>query len=357
MTQEIDFYIEGSPDQQPSSVRTLYVDGTAGNGFRKGIDGELSHWRPNKTEERYKAGTSTEICFRYLQLNKGIDYDLVINNHLDVDGVLSVFVLTHPQVALKHMDVLKDAAGAGDFWAWAEGKALKVFQELSLFFREVKAVKMSLREAYHQCFVLILKILHEPDEVSEAETILRGQYRLIEDEKIIREELNQRIVSYHVPQKTLLGKEEKYLRTAKFNEPISERLAFWPQVRNRRDAQKMHLVSYETEIGMHYDLYLPAYCWADTKGLWQPPGLIPPIRTEEMQIMRWDNLSKLVAELNAQEQGRCHWRLFPRFDFANTVDNPRDFPVILSTVNTRSSAKGSKIPLEPVKDLFRLLED
>ncbi|MDF3033794.1 MAG: hypothetical protein K0R76_748 [Alphaproteobacteria bacterium] len=29
MTQEIDFYIEGSPDQQPSSVRTLYVDGTA----------------------------------------------------------------------------------------------------------------------------------------------------------------------------------------------------------------------------------------------------------------------------------------------------------------------------------------
>ncbi|MDF3034516.1 MAG: hypothetical protein K0R76_1470, partial [Alphaproteobacteria bacterium] len=82
-----------------------------------------------------------------------------------------------------------------------------------------------------------------------------------------------------------------------------------------------------------------------------------PIRTEEMQIMRWDNLSKLVAELNAQEQGRCHWRLFPRFDFANTVDNPRDFPVILSTVNTRSSAKGSKIPLEPVKDLFRLLED
>lgn len=349
---EIEFYIDGSHDQKPTSARTLYVDGTANNDFRQGVDVELSHWRPNQTEERYRAGTSTEICFKYLQYNRDIDYDLVINNHIDVDGVLSVFTLTHPTVALMYKDILIGASEAGDFWAWAEGKTLKLFQLLSLLFEKLDASNISLKESYQRCFALISRILQNSNNNTQAEKILLQQYSLVEEGKIIREELNQRIVSYHIPKNTVQGHGEKYLRTAKFNEPISERLAFWPQVRNRRDAQKMQLVSVEEENSVHYELWIPGYCWADTKGLWQPPGLIPTKRMGDVSQLRWENLAKIVAELNAQEQNECHWNLFPSFNFGNTV-NPRDFPIILSTINKNDLQIGSRLPLGLVKDVFK----
>lgn len=350
MNQEITFYGEGSSDPRPDSVRTMYVDGTAGPEFRDEVDVELSHWRPNKTEEQYKAGTSTEICFKYLHVNKEPNYDLVVNNHLDVDGVLSVFVLTHPIAALANEDVLIQAAEAGDFWAWSEGKAFNLFQELSLLFKKLGSQKTGLQESYQQCFELILTILLKPNYITDAEKILRHQYVLIEDGKIIREELNERMVSYHVPKEMMGGDDKTYLSTAKFNEPISERLSFWPQVRNRRDAQKLQLVSIESENRVHYELFIPGYCWADTKGLWQPAGLLPGDDMMNGHILQWGNLSKVVAELNAHEPGPCHWSLFLKVAFSGS-GNPRDFPIILSTV--QEGSVGSQLPLEMVKDAFR----
>lgn len=43
MTQEKRFYIEGSSAERPDSRCSIYVDGTAGEAFREGIDVELSH--------------------------------------------------------------------------------------------------------------------------------------------------------------------------------------------------------------------------------------------------------------------------------------------------------------------------
>lgn len=63
MTQEKHFYIEGSNGERPHSSCSIYVDGTAGEAFRESIDVELSHWVPNRTEDCYKAGTSTEMPF------------------------------------------------------------------------------------------------------------------------------------------------------------------------------------------------------------------------------------------------------------------------------------------------------
>lgn len=352
MKQEIAFYAEGSQEPRPHSLRTMYVDGSAGNHFRQEIDGELSHWRPNKTEPQYRAGTSTEICFKYLQANKTIDYDLVVNNHLDVDGILSVFVLTHPQVALAHEDAIIKAAEAGDFWAWAEGIAFNIFQELSLLFRKLEALKVTMSESYQQCFVLILKILEEQYTLSQTQTILQHQYTLVENGEIIREELNERVVSYHVPIEATKGNVEKYLKTARFNEPISDRLGFWPQVRNRLDAQKTHLVSVEDKNCVHYDLWLPGYSWADTQGLWQPPGLTPATKIGDVNTLQWDNLTEIVRKLNDLEEDECHWNLFPGIVFANTT-NPRDFPIIVSTLSKQN--KGSRIAIESVKELFRQL--
>ncbi|MBX9805496.1 MAG: hypothetical protein K2Y18_07070 [Alphaproteobacteria bacterium] len=352
MKQEIKFYALGCPHPRPTSTRTLYVDGAAGGEFREGIDGELSHWRPNKTEAQYRAGTSTEICFKYLHANKNLDYDLVVNNHLDVDGVMSVFALTHPKIALANEGVIVKAAEAGDFWAWAEGTAFNLFHEMSLLFRTLESSNLNLQESYKECFSLILKLLEGEKTISEAENILHQQYALVEQRKIIREELNERLVSYHVPKETVRDDMEKYLRVAKFNEPISDRLAFWPQVRNRQDAQKMHLVSVETSKGIHYDLWMPGYSWADTSGLWVPPGLIPATTIGAVNKLQWNKLTAVAKELNALETGSCHWHLFPGIVFANTK-NPRAFPIILTTYADRKV--GSEVSLESIKDTFRTL--
>jgi len=353
MAQEIAFYIEGSSYPKPYSKCTVYVDGTAGNQFRKNIDRELSHWRPNQTEEKYKAGTSTQVCFKFLQSHKLKNYDLVVNNHLDVDGVLSVFVLTHPRISLKYQDILIQAAEAGDFWGWADGKSLKIFQDLSLLFKKIRKSSVSMQDAYLQCFTLVLDALKSPYIYSKAEDILMHQHDLVEKEEIHREELNSRLVSYHVPKKTALNQQEKYLRVPKFNEPISDRLAFWPQVRNRLDQEKIHLVSIETEKGIHYDLWYPGYCWADTKGLWNPPGLVPPPRMRGTYTFQWDKLSKGIAELSRDERNGCYWEIFSRVAFLSKR-NTRDFPIVMSTLN-KQSRTGSRLPLEKVKNTFKLL--
>jgi len=347
MIQEVPFYIEGSQAQRPLSRGTLYVDGAADEKYRDGIDQELSHWLPNRTGDRFKAGTSTEICFRFLDSSNRASYDLVINNHLDMDGLLSVFVLTYPTLALQHRQVLCDAARAGDFWAWVEGRVLVLFQELALLFEDVRRAKLDKQEAYHKCFAQVLEILQGSATVSPAQDILAAQSALIAQGKIIREELGQRLVCYTVPQETVGDRAEAFLGVAAFNEPISERLAFWPQVRNRLDAEKIHLIAVEVSEGIYYDLWFPGYCWADTRGLWHPPGLVSPLRTEDLHILQWDTLTKAAVVLKAQEQGACQWELFPGLHLGNTV-NARDFPIVLSTVG-----KTSQLPIGMAQKTLR----
>lgn len=117
MKPEKRFYITDSKVQRPLSTCTIYVDGTGGEDFREGVDIELSHWMPNRTLDQYKAGTSTEICFKFLEDKNAAPYDLVVNNHLDMDGLLSVFVLAYPSEAMRYRDILCDTSKTGDFWA------------------------------------------------------------------------------------------------------------------------------------------------------------------------------------------------------------------------------------------------
>lgn len=351
MQQEIRYYLKGSSKSRPESKCTAYVDGASGDEFRDGIDVELSHWRPNRTPEKYRAGTSTEICFKYLRDPKSLPYDLVVNNHLDVDGVLSVFVLTNPTLALKHESVLIKAAEAGDFWAWSEGKAFKLFQLMSILFDHLEASKIPIDESYERSFSLIKRTLEDQDDSLEAEKIIQDQYALVEKGKIIRQELNERVVSYHVPMTTHQGELERFLRLPKFSEPITHQIGFWPQVRNRLDAQKLHLVSLETPQGTHYELWAPGYSWADTKGFWRIPDVTMAEHVGGPNTLRWEALSKIVEGLGAQEPGSCTWNLFPGFNFGATT-NPRVFPIIMSTVDMRDLTMTSGIPIEKVQESF-----
>lgn len=342
----------GNTALKPRSTKTIYVDGTAGNDFRATVDIELSHWLPNRTEERYKAGTSTEICFKYLDANPSIDYDLVVNNHLDVDGVLSVFVLAYPTMAQQFRTELINAAEIGDFWAWGEGKALKLFQMLSLLFEKCERADISLQDAYKRCFSLIIKILQHANNNTQAQRILIKQQDDIKHGSILREMLNNGLVSFHIPKKTHHGNVQKYLTLANANEPISNRLGLWPQVRNCLDAEKLQLISIETDYGNHYELMVPGYLWADTKGLWLPPGFNAAKDMRELNTLHWPKLRMLVDHLNKHERGKCRWHLFDGFNFANTL-NHRNFPVILTTIDAKDEGKQSHFPVDYVKDAFR----
>lgn len=82
---------------------------------------DLSHWPGNATPAKYKADTSTESALRFAE--EGAEpLALVVNNHFDVDGALSVFALLSPEVAMQHRALLIAAAEVGDFEEWPQAE-------------------------------------------------------------------------------------------------------------------------------------------------------------------------------------------------------------------------------------------
>lgn len=348
MKSEKPFYIVGSRAGNPFSRCTVYVDGTGGKDFREGIDIELSHWPSNRTPDQYKAGTSTDICFKFLEDRNSDSYDLVVNNHIDIDGLLSVFVMAYPYIAMRYRDILTDAAKTGDFWGWCEGKALKVFQDVTLLYQDLQRQSIDLKEVYEQCFQLILHILESREEKSEAQTILEDQSLLIERGHIQRHEITPRLVAYF-----MRGKGSRFFHMPCFNEPISQRLALWPQVRNRLDAEKVQLVAIKTDQGMHYDLWYPGYVWAETKGLWRPKGVGLPKTPGGFQVLDWPDLSALMQEFNRLEEKGCRWQVFPGLCFSRQ-ENLRGLPVVATTLASPEGHQSS-LSLGMVKPLFKRL--
>ena len=106
------------------NVPKLSVDGTVPNSIH------FSHWEGNTTPAAVKADTSTEIALnlvaspRRTELTQGID--LVVNNHFDTDGVLSVWTVLNGERALEFRDLLISAAEAGDFSEHSSDDGVKV---------------------------------------------------------------------------------------------------------------------------------------------------------------------------------------------------------------------------------------
>jgi hypothetical protein len=122
------FEIIDHDSPRPKAERILFCDGTEERLFRAETDMELSHWRPNRTPAEYRAGTSTEICCRFLDNPRPGAWTAAVNNHVDVDGILSIYALVHSHHALPHRQTIIEAAEMGDFWGWGEPPAQRVFQ-------------------------------------------------------------------------------------------------------------------------------------------------------------------------------------------------------------------------------------
>ena len=107
----------------PANVKTLACDGRVPKATL-----DLSHWTDNTTPDELYADTSTEIALNLAQSSDYSEYDsaTVVNNHFDVDGVLSAWAATDPEEALPHFQLLCDAAACGDFGEWCSDDGVKL---------------------------------------------------------------------------------------------------------------------------------------------------------------------------------------------------------------------------------------
>lgn len=329
----------GSP--RPDAEKILFCDGTEGGIFRSGSDLELSHWRPNHTPPEYRAGTSTEICFRFLDNPRPGSWTAAVNNHVDVDGILSVYVLVHSEHALAHRRTIIEAAEMGDFWGWGDEPAQRVFQGLTRLMNSGKEAKAVYAEAFRR----IPGLIDGTDpEVPELEASLRPLQRgveLVEQGRIVRLLLEDRMIHYFVPMAMVGDDDKRGSHLPGFNELISEKAVLWPQVRAHWDAERVCLVSFERTGGWFHDLYFPGYLWADTQGKWLVPGMQ---YHDGMASYDLDN-ARLVAafeKLQRQETAPGQWGLGgTKLPFGKELQD--QFPLIGRFLDERGDAAISDI--------------
>lgn len=90
------------------------------DGLVPGAALDLTHWQGNRTPRAFKADTSTEIALKFVASPEADEWagSVVVNNHFDTDGALSIWTLLEPELALAHRALLVAAAEAGDFDEW-----------------------------------------------------------------------------------------------------------------------------------------------------------------------------------------------------------------------------------------------
>lgn len=346
-----DFHIEGSDRPRPSARAVIYCDGGTDDLFRPGVDLQLSHWIPNQTPERFKADTSTEICLNFVASDDR-RFDLVVNNHADVDGVLAVFTLVTGEWALAHRRTLVQAAEMGDFWGWGEAPAQGLFQTLTLLLQKLRSEKVDARSLYLRCFDHVFAFLagEWAFHVDPGLAALRESVALVERGEVMRRVLGEHLAQYVIPRR-LSDDVTRALRVPGFNAPLSSECLLWPQARARFDRERVHLVSVEAEAGWYHDLWVPGYAWADTPRSWRPAGLRAD-GDSNTHLLVHPSLADAVTELARLERARGRWKLARRVSPFSSLEG-RGFPVILSFLTDDRPAPSS---LEPELVAQRLAE-
>ncbi|WP_132945622.1 DUF6687 family protein [Tumebacillus sp. BK434] len=348
------FFIIGSKTERPSSNKTIFADGSADKTYRDGVDLELSHWIPNRTPERYRADTSTEICMKFVAGQSTDGWDLAINNHLDADGVLAVFVLVHAEFALRHRETIVRAAEMGDFWGYGERPAQILFQGLTLYMNQLREAKEDIRTIYERCFEKVIQLIEQPEQAVETKdglAALQASLARVEAGEIKRVQVSERLVHYALPHALVAADLEKALRVPGFNEPLSDTVWLQPAVRCKFDPDAVHLVSAAAADGHYYDLWYPGYMWADTEQRWRAPGFGFAGSTNGYYYGH-PALEAAVARLQEQEQAAGTWTLAKELSPFSTIPG-RNYPVVLSFLNTASQPHPSS--LTPQQVLAELL--
>ncbi len=339
------FYIVGSAHERPASRKTIFADGDSDSTFREGVDLELSHWVPNKTPDKYKADTSTGCCVRFAERHSVDDWDLAINNHLDVDGVMSIFTLVYPELVLAERETVVQAAEIGDFWGWGERPAQVLFQGLTLLMDRLQSRQVDIQEIYERCFERARELMRagvdDAPEMLEGLASLARSLDLVRSGAIERSRLHQRFTHFHLPAAVVGESVELALSVPAFNAPLGPPVPLLPQVRNRQDRERVQLVSIEADQGWYYDLYYPGYMWADTPQAWRAPGLSFS-GSKNGYYYGHAPLDDAVVQLAEAESGTGHWRITDEVTpFAALAG--RGFPVVLSFLDGEDQPACSRL--------------
>lgn len=138
------------------------------------IGPNFSHWPGNRTPPELKHDLSTGIALNIAErierdphererLFHGIE--IVSNNHVDTDGILSAFVFLEPRLALAHRDLLLAAAKTGDFQVFTTRAALAIeltLTEVTEFVgRDLEPFERRQRQ-YEAALELVPRLLEHP---------------------------------------------------------------------------------------------------------------------------------------------------------------------------------------------------
>ena len=302
------FEIIDHDSPRPEAECILFCDGTGGKLFRDDTDLELSHWRPNRTPAEYRAGTSTEICYRFLGNPRPGSWTAAVNNHVDVDGILSVYALVHSDHALAHRQTLIEAAEIGDFWGWGEPPAQRVFQGITYLMKQGGDPQAVYNEAFRRISGLIDGSDSDVAKIEDALAPLREGVELVRQGRIVRREIDARLTQYVIPLAVAGDDDDRASYVPEFNEAVSPKTILWPQVRACWDAERVCLVSVERTTGWFHDLWFPGYLWADTDGKWLVPGVTYHDGMSRYEIQN-DRLIAAFEQLQQQETGSGQWAL------------------------------------------------
>lgn len=348
-------YIEGSRHPRPASQRTVYCDGSHGAHWRDGVDLELSHWVPNVTPAIYKDDTSTGVALRFIDAGAPGGYDLVVNDHVDTDGLLASLVLLHPAQALPHRRTLLQTAAMGDFGAWGEPAAQRLFQQLAIERVRLQALDVDLLDQALALHRQALAALGPSGPAADAPPdpglqALQRAVERIDSGQITRRLLADRLVHYQVPFELSPPGLDPDPDQPRLDRPLHAQAVLPPAARAKADAQRLQIVSMArgAERWTH-DLCWPHYAWADTVTLWRPPGMVP---TGAENDHRFDMplLHDAAAELNRLEGAPGRWAVAESLGVFKALPG-RHFPVVLSFMHEGRMA-ASTLPPERVAQVL-----
>jgi hypothetical protein len=335
---------------RPEAARVVFCDGSGGDNFREQSDLDLSHWRPNRTPRQYRADTSTEICFRFLDDAIRADWKLAVNNHLDVDGMLSVYTLVKSSHALTNRRAIVQAAEMGDFWGWGEPPAQRLFQGLTLLMDRGRGEGLQVQSIYEEAFRRVPGLLEQSEpqsaEIEQSLEPLRCGVRLVEQGAIRRIECGARFTHYVVPSAIVGPAVDRATYIPRFNECISDKALLWPQARARWDDQRVCLVSAAAPRGWLHDLFFPGYFWADVQDRWIMPGMSyrDGMESYDLDLPAFE---RAIGELNDAESGGGRWTIGAReFMFSSKIQS--QYPLVARVLDNGGDPVASHLAPEQV---------
>ena len=345
-------HITRSRYPRPAAARVAFCDGGVDASYRDGVDIELSHWIPNRTPAAFKAATSTEIALRFVAAGGHADVDLVVNNHVDTDGMLSVFTLLHPGAALAHRSTLVQAAAMGDFHAWGDADAQHLFQLVALTRARLEALKADPQDIYTTVHGLVQRALDGErfTETAPGLAALQAAVDAVDSGRIARTLLAPRLVHHVLAEPTPDSDTLPPL-----DSPVCARAALPPQVRARRDGERLQLLSSPQGAGWRHDLCWPGHAWAETPGLWRPPGLNADGGSNHHRLHH-PPLDGACAALNAMECDEGRWTVARTLGPFEALPG-RPFPVVLSFMRDRTPAASALPPATVAAVLTQALRD